>query len=172
MTLTEARLAVENVEAARGRVLALGVKLTRDRHREDDLFYDLQDGRLAGAGRSLCLAVTGRSARLTLTEAPRPARSFEVRSGCAVSVLGAAEARRILKAAGLETVFACRLFRTTFRYKDKLTVSLDETPAGAFLELKGERHEIVRFAEILGRSRSDLIKKDYAELIREKEART
>ena len=58
-------------------------------------------------------------------------------------------------------------FRTLFRTK-KLTICLDETEAGNFLELEGRQNDIVRFANALGFTRQDFIKKDYIQLIKEK----
>ena len=41
--------------------------------------------------------------------------------------------------------------------KSRLTICIDETAVGNFIELEGERHEIVRFAKALGYGRADFI---------------
>jgi adenylate cyclase class 2 len=75
--------------------------------------------------------------------------------------------RKILKSLGLQPVFQYSKFRTVFR-KKRLTICLDETPIGDFLELEGQQSEIVRFADTLNFSKKDFIKLDYVQLIQRK----
>jgi adenylate cyclase class IV len=49
--------------------------------------------------------------------------------------------------------------------KSRLTICIDETEAGSFIELEGERHEIVRFAKALGYGRADFITASYPDLL-------
>ena len=51
--------------------------------------------------------------------------------------------------------------------KSRLTITIDETAVGNFIELEGERHEITRFARSLGFGRADFITRSYIDLIRE-----
>jgi hypothetical protein len=46
----------------------------------------------------------------------------------------------------------------------KLLIELDETPAGAFLELEGPRRAIDHAARLLGYSRGDYLTKSYVAL--------
>ena len=72
--------------------------------------------------------------------------------------------RRILKALGLKEVFAYGKHRTVLR-KSRLTLCIDETEAGNFLELEGERHEIVKFARALKVRRTEFVTRSYIELL-------
>jgi adenylate cyclase class 2 len=103
---------------------------------------------------------------LTLKGPSRKSRSFKVREESETEVKKPRELARILKALGLKPSFSYRKDRTLFR-KRRLTICLDETPAGAFIELEGERHEIVKFARHLGFTRKDFLTSSYVEILGE-----
>jgi adenylate cyclase class 2 len=113
------------------------------------------------------LRIAGRRATLTFKGEPQKSRSFKVREEFETQVRDPKETRRILKALGLKEGFAYRKHRTVLR-KSRLTICLDETAAGDFLELEGERHEITRFARALGFGRADFITRSYVEMLGER----
>ena len=65
-------------------------------------------------------------------------------------------------------MFSYKKYRTVFKNK-RLKICLDETSVGNFLELEGQRNDIVRFAEALQFSKKDFIKTDYIQLIKNHE---
>jgi adenylate cyclase class 2 len=73
--------------------------------------------------------------------------------------------RKILKSLGFIPVFTYNKFRTVYRKKN-LKICLDETSIGNFIELEGERNEIVKFTNALGISKKEFIKLDYIQLIK------
>ncbi len=164
MTEIEVKIRIGDAQAAREKVLGLGAVISRDRHLEKNVLFDFASGALRDAHRALRLRTTGKRATLTFKGEPRKSRSFKVREEHETQVRDPRQARRILKALGLRETFAYEKRRTVFR-KARLTIALDETAAGNFIELEGERHEIVRFARALGYKRADFITVDYVTLL-------
>jgi len=164
MTEIEVKIRIEDPKAARDKVLALGATVARDRHLEENALFDFDPPRLHPARRALRLRRAGRRATLTFKAEPRKSRSFKVREEFETQVHDPKQARRILEALGLRETFRYRKHRTVLR-KARLTICIDETPVGCFLELEGERHEIVRFARALGYKRADFITHSYVKML-------
>lgn len=160
----EVKIRIQDLKAVRERILGLGAVIARDRHLETNTLYDFAAGDLRAGRRALRLRATGKRATLTFKGEPRKSRSFKVREEFETQVRDPKELRRILKALGLRETFAYTKRRTVFR-KSRLTVCIDETSVGNFLELEGERHEITRFARSLGFGRTDFITSSYIEMI-------
>jgi adenylate cyclase class 2 len=168
MTEIEVKIRIDDPKALREKVLGLGAAVARDRHLETDVFFDFDGGPLAAGRRALRLRTAGKRATLTYKGEPRKSRSFKVREECETQVRDPKQARKILKALGLKETFSYQKHRTVLR-KSRLTVCIDETPAGNFIELEGERHEITRFARALGFGRADFITLSYVDMIRDRE---
>lgn len=164
MTEIEVKIRIGDVRAVRDKLLALGAVLARDRAIEDSVLYDFPSGALAAGRRALRLRRSGRRTTLTFKGSPRKSRSFKVREEFETGATDAGQLRKILKALGLQPTVSYSKHRTQFR-RGRLNICLDETSAGAFLELEGERHEIVRFAGSLGFGRADFIRADYVEIL-------
>ena len=146
------------------KLLALGVTLVRERRQEDSAFYDFPSKALRAGQKALRLRTAGRRTTLTFKGPCQKARSFKVREEFETDAANRGQLKKILQALGLQPVFGYRNYRTIFR-KARLTIALDETTVGTFLELEGERHEITKFAKALGFSRADFITATYAELM-------
>lgn len=168
MTEIEVKIRIGDLKAVREKVLGLGAAVARDRHVETNVLFDFASGSLRESGRTLRLRTAGRRATLTFKGEPQRSRSFKVRQEFETQVRDPKEARRILKALGLRETFSYRKHRTVLR-KSRLTICLDETAAGNFIELEGERHEITRFARSLGFERADFITRSYVDLIGDRE---
>ena len=164
MTEIEVKIRVDDIKAVREKILGLGAVVARERHLEENVLFDFDPPALRPARRALRLRIAGRRATLTFKGEPQKSRSFKVREEFETQVRDPKETRRILKALGLKEGFAYRKHRTVLR-KSRLTICLDETAAGDFLELEGERHEITRFARALGFGRADFITRSYVEMI-------
>jgi adenylate cyclase class 2 len=164
MTEIEIKLRIDDPRAAREKILGLGAVVAQDRHLESDVLFDFDPPVLREGRRALRLRTAGRRATLTFKGEPRKSRSFKVREEFETQVRDPRQARKILKALGLREAFAYRKHRTVLR-KARLTICIDETPVGNFVELEGERHEITRFARALGFGRADFITRSYVEMI-------
>jgi adenylate cyclase class 2 len=164
MTEIEVKIRIADPKAMREKLLALGAVVARVRHAETNALYDFETGELRSRRRALRLRTAGKRATLTFKGEPRKSRSFKVREEFETQVRNPKELGKILKALGLKETFAYAKHRTVLR-KGRLTIAIDETSVGNFVELEGERHEITRLARALGFGRADFIKSDYVELI-------
>ena len=164
MTEIEVKIKIDDPKALREKILGLGAVVARDRHLECDSLFDFDPPVLRQGRRALRLRTAGKRATLTFKGEPRKSRSFKVREEFETQVRNPQDLRKILKALGLKETFAYRKHRTVLR-KSRLTITIDETPAGNFVELEGERHEITRFARSLGFGRADFITLSYVEMI-------
>jgi adenylate cyclase class 2 len=164
MTEIEVKIRVGDAKAARAKVLGLGAVVHRERHLEKNVLFDFAAGTLGAGRRALRLRTTGRRATLTFKGEPRKSRSFKVREEYETQVRDPRQVHQILRALGLRQAFAYEKRRTVFR-KARLTIALDETAIGNFIELEGERHEIVRFAKALGFGRADFVTESYVDLL-------
>ena len=168
MTEIEVKIRIEDVKAVREKILGRGAVVSRERHLEENVLFDFDPPVLRPAHRALRLRTAGRRATLTFKGEPQKSRSFKVREECETQVRDPKEARKILRALGLKETFSYQKHRTVLR-KSRLTICIDETPVGNFVELEGERHEITRFARALGFGRADFLTLSYVEMIRDRE---
>jgi adenylate cyclase class 2 len=110
--------------------------------------------------------MAGKRATLAFKGEPQKSRSFKVREEFETQVRDPKAMRKILKALGLKETFSYKKHRTVLR-KSRLTIAIDETTVGTFIELEGERHEITKFARALGYGRADFITRSYVGMIRD-----
>ncbi|MFQ6037183.1 MAG: class IV adenylate cyclase [Candidatus Aminicenantales bacterium] len=167
MTEIEVKIPVQDPEGLKKKLLALGAVLRRERFREENTLYDFDGQPLFHQREALRLRKEGQKAFLTFKGPCQKSRHFKIREEFETEVKNLKHTKKILRALGLRPSFSYGKYRTIFK-KNRLKVCLDETPIGAFLELEGERSDIVRFAKALGFSRRDFIKKDYIQLLKEK----
>lgn len=166
MQEVEIKVRIDDPKAARARLLKLGASLRLERHRETNVLFDFADGSLRSSGRALRLRLAGRRVSLTLKGPAQKSRRFKVREEHETRVGSLKQARRILQGLGMQPVFRYAKMRTTFRL-DKVSVCLDETALGFFLELEGERPAIARLAEKLGFPSGDWITASYVRMLAE-----
>jgi predicted adenylyl cyclase CyaB len=167
MTEIEVKIKIEDPKALRDKILGLGADVSLDRHLERNSLYDFDPPVLRPEHRALRLRTAGKRATLTYKGKRQKSRSFKVREEFETQVRNPKEMRKILKELGLRETFAYEKHRTVLR-KNRLTICIDETEAGNFIELEGERHEITRFARSLGFGRADFITLSYVKMIRDR----
>lgn len=165
MVEIEVKVRVNDPASLRHAILNSGAALEKERYPEDNTLFDFPAGILTRKRCALRLRRAGRKVFLTFKGAPQKSRRFKVREEHETEVRDEKGMRRILRGLGFVAVFRYEKSRTTFR-RGRLKISLDETAAGAFLELEGERSDIVKYARILGFSSKDLIKQDYVAILR------
>jgi len=166
MVEIEAKIRLKDLPRTREAVLNLGGRLDKERFREDNTLYDFSSGALEQKRCALRVRRAARKTFLTFKGTPQKSRRFKVREEFETEVKNEKDLRKILRALGLVPVFRYQKFRTVYR-KGRLKICFDETPVGDFLELEGERNEIMKLARSLGFGRADLVKTDYVELLLE-----
>jgi len=166
---TEVKIRIRDLKSMRSRLLSIGAVVSHERHVEENVLYDFPSGTLRSRRSALRLRTAGRRVLLTFKGQPQESRSFKVREEFETPVGNGGQIRKILRGLGLQPAFIYRKHRTVLRV-GRVTVALDETEIGDFIEIEGKRHEIVRLARSLGFSRTDFITASYVELLRSAKA--
>jgi adenylate cyclase class 2 len=96
----------------------------------------------------------------------RGARRYKIREELEVRVADGDALASILEAVGLRPSFRYEKYRSAYRLPrfSGVTLELDETPIGDFLEAEGSRAAIDRSAALLGYQPADYITKTYGQL--------
>jgi predicted adenylyl cyclase CyaB len=161
----EVKLAFASVEAASLAVHAAGGRLAVSRRLIEDQLFDTEEGRLRTAGMALRLRRDGPKSVLTWKgpNQPGPVKSREERE---VGVDDGFRMASILAALDLKPCFRSQKYREEYRLRDAL-VTIDETPAGVFVEIEAPPDEIDRVARQLERGPDDYRLESYPALWRE-----
>lgn len=165
MIETEVKIRIADIKTVQEKILPLGVRLEKERFFEENTLYDFASSALFKKRQALRVRRMNKKVFLTFKGTPRKSRKFKIREEYETEVRNEKQMRKILKSLGFIPVFQYRKYRTVFR-KKRLKICLDETEAGNFIEMEGERNEIVRFAKAMGISKKEFIKLDYVELIK------
>jgi|HubBroStandDraft_6_1064221.scaffolds.fasta_scaffold05097_3 adenylate cyclase class 2 len=113
---------------------------------------------LPGGARRDVLTFKAPPARLTSRTRTRP--RYKQRLETELEIQLAADWPRVLRALDLRPAFRYEKYRSSFRL-GSLHVDLDETPAGAFLELEGTPRQIDHAARALGYATRDYLQATY-----------
>jgi len=167
----EVKIRVDDLAALRAALLRVGAHLEKERAAEENTLYDFRSRALQEKSCALRLRRTGKKAFLTFKGAPRKSRRFKVREEFETEVKNEKQMKRILRGLGMVPAYRYKKFRTGYR-TNRLRISVDETAAGCYLELEGQRSDIAKFARMLGFSPTDWIKLDYVQLLKEKGKKT
>lgn len=171
MVEIEVKVRIKNIKAAKEKILHRGAKLEKERFYEENFLYDFPSQALYKKQQALRLRKVNKKTFLAFKGPPQKSRKFKIRKEYETEVRSEKQLRKILKSLGLIPVFNYQKNRTVFR-KKRLKICLDETSIGNFIELEGERNEIVRFAEDLGISKKEFIKLDYIQLMKNEMGKT
>ena len=177
----EVKLSFASGDAARAAVAALGAAPLRNRRLQDDRLLDTPDGRLRAARSTLRVRMespaapadggggvdgTGGSATaaaaITFKGPPQP-DVMKVREERETEVGDGEEMLAVLEAAGFEVTWRYQKYRQEFEC-DGTIIAIDETPAGAYVELEGDEAGVTALALALGRSAGDYINASYRSL--------
>ena len=176
----EIKLRVKDEQALRTALARLSVTpcgLGNGRVHEWNTVFDTERQSLAKRGQLLRLrkqtpASDSVKARFILTfkrpsEAELDSYGHKVREEIESEVADGDVLRRILEGIGINAWFIYEKYRTTMKLPDSeswarhLSIELDETPIGTFLELEGPPEAIDRAARELGYSKEDYITNSY-----------
>jgi adenylate cyclase class 2 len=162
----EIKIRVEDIKHLQKKIQTKEAVLEKNRYLEENTLYDFPSALLYKKQHAIRLRKINKQYFLTFKGAPQKSRKFKMREEFETAVRNGKQMRKILKSLGLKPSFEYRKFRTVFK-KKKLKICLDELEIGNFLELEGERNDIVKFASDLGFSKKDFIKHDYIQLIKD-----
>jgi len=158
----EIKLAFESPGDARAAIFASGAAPFRARRLQDDTLYDTPTASLRDGGRVLRLRADGAQAAITL-KGPATATTMKVRDEHETAVQDLDVMRRVFAEIGLEPWFRYQKYREEFTAPG-VTIALDETPVGTFVEIEGTEAGILATAAALGRSPSEFVLDSYRAL--------
>jgi len=155
----EIKLAYSSAENARAALTAAGAEPFVPRRLQDDLLYDTSDNRLFAERSALRLRRDDARALLTYKGPVEPGIT-KSREEIETDVASHDAAAALLARLGFTPWFRYQKYREEFRAPG-VVASIDETPAGVFVEIEGDEAAIVALAARLGRSPADFILDSY-----------
>jgi adenylate cyclase class 2 len=160
----EVKLPFDSVEAARQSIQSAGGRLVVSRRLLDDRLYDTPEAHLRRAGCALRVRRDGSETVLTFKGAQQPG-PVKSREEIETTMGDPAAAEAILSAIGFRQCFRSEKYREDYEI-DGVTVIVDDTPMGVFVEIEGMPDAIVRIAAAIGRSPADFELASYPGLYR------
>jgi adenylate cyclase class 2 len=165
----EVKLKVKGLKKVRRGIVALGFEEKVHRAFEDNWILDFPN-RLLNQNRCLLrLREFNGKCWVTFKGPSQNSTHFKVREELETEVAEKATLYKILGRLGLSRAFRYQKYRSIFEPEAaqrlrKVTLVLDETPIGNYLEIEGSPKEIRTIAAQLGYSKQDFIKESYANL--------
>lgn len=155
----EIKLSFASVAAARDAVLAANATPLLGRRLQEDALLDTPDGVLRDRGCALRIRMENGKSRITfkgpIQESEMKLRDeFETLVGDGVMLL------RIFSELGYQVWFRYEKYREEFSHED-VTIAVDETPVGVYVEIEGSESGITAAAAAMGRSPADYILDSY-----------
>lgn len=160
---TEIKLPYPSTGQAFEALAPLGARVVAPRSFEDNAVFDTEDGRLEGSGCLLRLRSCAGVATVTFKAPVEGVHRHKVRVEHETVVGDPGATRRILEALGFRPVYRYQKFRTVLEV-DGLTVCVDETPIGCWIELEGAPGSIDAVAARLGFGPDRYVRETYRDL--------
>jgi adenylate cyclase, class 2 len=165
----EVKLKVRNLQRLRRALLDMGGEETVPRGLEQNWTWDFSDHRLRQAGKLLRLRQFAGRCLLTFKGVAQRSQHFKIREERETEIKDAVTLGVILERLGLEVTFRYEKFRTSYSLRvrgQRHSVSLvvDETPIGNYLEIEGREADIQQVAAQLGFDQEAFIKESYLAL--------
>jgi adenylate cyclase, class 2 len=158
----EIKLSYPDAAEARVAVVAAGASPLRSRRRQEDTLFDTSDESLRRLG--CALRIRSESGRSLLTlKGPVQSSPMKMREEHETIVGDGDVLREVFVALGLHIWFRYQKYREEFAAED-VTIAIDETPIGTFLEIEGGEDGILTMTRALGRSPADFILDSYRNL--------
>lgn len=165
----EVKLKVKSLKKVRRGIVALGFEEKVHRSFEDNWILDFPNRSLNQNHCLLRVREFNHKCWVTFKGPSQNSAHFKVREELETEVAEKATLYRILERLGLRRAFRYQKYRSLFepraaQRRRKVTLVLDETPIGNYLEIEGAPKEIKTIAAQLGYSKQDFIKESYADL--------
>jgi adenylate cyclase class 2 len=158
----EVKLHFRSADEARAAVLAAGASPLRSRRLQEDALFDTPDERLRRSGCALRVRTeSGRS--LVTFKGPVQPGPMKIREEHETVVGDGEVLIRVFEALALQVWFRYQKYREEYAAAE-LTIAIDETPVGTFVEIEGGEDAIVAMTQALGRTPADFILDSYYRL--------
>jgi adenylate cyclase, class 2 len=161
----EVKLGFRDAEEARQAILAAGATPLRGRRLQEDYLLDTPDDSLRR--RRCVLRVRLECGKTLLTfKGPVQSAPMKLREELETVVGDGLLLLHVLEELGFRVWFRYEKYREEFAHED-VTIAVDETPVGTFVEIEGGARGIAEMAEALGRGPKDYLLDSYRGLYSE-----
>ena len=155
----EIKLGFRDAEEARQAILATGATPLRGRRLQEDYLLDTQDDSLHQ--RRCVLRVRLECGKTLLTfKGPAQNSPMKLREEMETVVADGLLLMRVLEELGFHVWFRYEKYREEFAHED-VTIAIDETPVGTFVEVEGSERGIHQMATALARKPDDYLTDSY-----------
>ena len=155
----EIKLCFPDAQEARQAILATGATPLRGRRLQEDYLLDTHDDLLRQ--RRCVLRVRLESGKTLLTfKGPVQNSPMKLREELETVVGDGLLLMHVLEELGFHVWFRYEKYREEFAHED-VTIAIDETPVGTFVEIEGGEQGIRRMAEALARKPADYLTDSY-----------
>ena len=155
----EVKLRFNTPEEARTAILAAGATPLRCRRFQEDALLDTEDEELRRRRCVLRIRTEAGKSLLTFKGPVQPAL-MKLRDEFETVVADGEVLKRVLEELGLHVWFRYEKYREEYSAPE-VTIALDETPVGTFVEIEGGEQGIHEMTRALGRSTADFILDSY-----------
>ena len=155
----EVKLRFDTPEQARAAIERVGATPLRCRRLQEDALLDTEGEDLRR--RRCVLRIRTESGKSLLTfKGPVQPGTMKVREELETVVSDGEVLRHVFEELGMHVWFRYEKYREEYAAED-VTIAIDETPVGTFVEIEGGEDAILRTTEALGRSAADFILDSY-----------
>jgi adenylate cyclase class 2 len=155
----EVKLSFESADAARAAVLDAGASPLNCRRLQEDALLDTADSALRDRACALRIRMECGKSRITF-KGPVQDSPMKLREEFETVVGDGALLLHIFEELGYQVWFRYEKYREEFSHEG-VTVAVDETPVGVFVEIEGSEQGITAMAAAMGRGPADYILDSY-----------
>ena len=156
----EIKLVFPDADEARRAILAAGAEPLRGRRLQEDCLLDTADDSLFRRRCVLRVRMESGKTLLTFKGPVQQASSMKLREELETIVGDGLLLLRVLEELGFHVWFRYQKYREEFAHED-VTIALDETPVGTFVEIEGSEGGIHAMAAALARQPADYLLDSY-----------
>jgi adenylate cyclase class 2 len=155
----EVKLRFDSPEQAREAILAAGASPLRCRRLQEDCLLYTEDEMLRRRRCVLRIRTESGKSLMTYKGPVQPSR-MKLRPEHETIISDGEVMLRVFEELGLHVWWRYEKYREEYSAED-VTIALDETPIGTFVEVEGGEHGILTMTEALGRSPADFVLDSY-----------
>ncbi len=159
MVEREVKLRFDSLEEARAAILAAGATPLRCRRLQEDTLLDTDAEILRRRRCGLRIRTEAGKSLLTFKGPVQPG-TMKIRDEYETPVGDGEVLQRVLEELGLHVWFRYEKYREEYAAED-VTIALDETPVGIYVEIEGGQEGIQAMTRALGRTAADFILDSY-----------
>ena len=158
----EVKLRFDSPEQARAAVTAARATLLRPRRLQHDILFDTTDGQLRQRGCALRLRYENGTGIITFKGPVMPS-AMKLRAEHETAVTAPDSMRDVLDGLGFVPWFTYEKYREEYVLPG-VTLAIDETPIGTFVEVEGGEEDILAATRLLGQTPQQFVLGSYRTL--------